>query len=277
MNTYYIKKEDKHKISIYKTKIEDDNFIIYANLDKRKNIIKIIKKLKKNNITNVVLSKNLSEEIEFINELNANNIKIFDGKWLEKYLAFEILEYIIQQKSIKKEETDIAITTNEVTDLSIEIIKKVAKQYKRVTVVTNHIEKLRKIEKDIYEKDGVLVLISNNLKKSLVKPQIILNLDFNDFILNKYKLNENAIIINLEGNMKIYSKRFCGININDYEIEVGRDETIWRKNMKEFRNRDLFESSIYVKDSFQNIRKKIEKNKVSIKELFGINGKIERF
>ena len=47
--------------------------------------------------------------------------------------------------------------------------------------------------------------------------------------------------------------------------------------MKEFRTKDLLESVLYMTDTFQNICNKIRKNKVSIKELYGINGKIERF
>ena len=277
MKTYYIEKRDKHIFPIHKIKIEQDNCKIYLNLEKGKNIRKVINKLINNEATNVVLSKELCQNRDLINALNANNIEVFDGRWLEKYISFEILDYVIEQKDLKKEETEIAITTNEITDLSIEIIKALAKQYKRVTVVTNYIAKLRKIEKEIYEKNGILILISNNQKKSLVKPQIILNLDFNREVLNKYKINENAIIINLEGDMKIESKRFNGINLNDYEIEIGREESIWRENMKSFRTKDLFEAVLYMKDTFQNIRNKISKNKVSIKAVFGVNGKIERF
>ena len=79
--------------------------------------------------------------------------KLFDGKWLEKYLILDILEYIINKKQIIKAETEIAITANEITDLLIEMIKILSKQYKKLTIVTNHIEKLRKIEKEIKEKE----------------------------------------------------------------------------------------------------------------------------
>ena len=277
MKTYYIEKMDKHILPIYKVKIEQDNCKIYLNLEKGKNIRKVINKLINNEATNVVLSKELFENKDLINALNANNIKVFDGRWLEKYISFEILDYVIEQKGLKKQETEIAITTNEITDLSIEIIKVLAKQYKRVTVVTNYINKLRKIEKEIYEKNGILIVVSNNQRKSLLKPQIILNLDFNKEVFNRYKINENALIINLEGDMKILTKRFNGININDYEIEVGKEENIWRENMKNFKNKDLLEAVLYMKDTFQNIRSKIAQNKISIKEVFGINGKIERF
>lgn len=274
MKTFYIEKMDKHSFTLLKTKIENDNFKIYADLEKGKNIRKVIKKLIKCEAKNVVLSRGLCENKNFINALNSNNIKIFDGRWLEKYIFFELLDYVIRQNGLKKEEIEIAITTNEITDISIEIIKELAKQYKRLTVVTNHIDKLRKIEKEIYEKNGILIVISNNEKKSLIRPKIILNLDFNQEVLNRYKINENAIIINLEGNMRIYAKRFNGLNINDYEIEVGREEAIWRENMQKFKVKDLLEANLYMKDTFQHIRSKIAKNKVSIKEVFGINGKI---
>ena len=190
MRTYYLEKMDKPKFSIRKYKIEEDNFVVYADLNKEKNVSKIIKAMIKNDIDYVVLSKTLTENKNFINALNANNIKIFNGRWLEKYLIFEIIEYVINQKGIKKEETEIAITTNEITDLTIETIKILSKQYKKLIVVTNHIEKLRRVEKELYDNDGILIVVANNTKKSLLKPQIILNLDFNMQVLNKYKINE---------------------------------------------------------------------------------------
>ena len=258
-------------------KTDRDNCEIYLNLSKDKNVRKIINKLSKKDFNNVVLSKKLSENKNFVNALNAYGIRIFDGRWLVKYLSLEILDYVIEQKNMKKEETEIAITTNEITDIVIENIKKLAKEYKRTTVVTRHIDKLRKIEKEIYEKEGILIVVTNNQKKSLLKAQIILNMDFNKEVLNKYKINENATIINLEGDMKIENKRFNGLSINDYEIEVGKQETIWRENLDEYKQKDLLESVLYMKDTYNNIRKKILLNKVEIKELYGINGKIERF
>ena len=122
MKTFYIEKLDKHRFNLYKMKIEKDNFKIYANLEKERNIIKVIKKLIKNGTTNVVLSKELCENRDLINAINSSGIDIFDGRWLEKYLVFEILDYVIKQIGLKKEEIEFAITTNEITDISIEII-----------------------------------------------------------------------------------------------------------------------------------------------------------
>ena len=47
------------------------------------------------------------------------------------------------------------------------MIKILSKQYKKLTIVTNHIEKLRKIEKEIKEKeDGVIYWIIENKKNN---------------------------------------------------------------------------------------------------------------
>ena len=257
IKTLYIEKMDKPKCLLKKIKIVQDDCKIYMNLDKEKNIKKLVNKLIKLETSNVVLSKELHENKELINAINSCNIRIFDGRWLIKYLIPEILNFVVQKKNIQTEQTEIAVTTNEITDITLETIKSLVKQFRRVTVVTNHTEKLRKLEKEIYEKEGILIIVSNNQKKSLLKPQIILNMDFNQELLNKYKINEEAIIINLEGDIKIKHKRFNGININDYEIDVGREEIIWRENMKSFKAKDLLEAKLYMKDTFYNIRTKI--------------------
>lgn len=272
IKTYYIEKMDKHKMIGRKIQFKNDNIKIYMDLEKEKNIRKLVKRLLLNETNNVVIDKELITCEKLINLLKSNDIKIFDGKWLEKYLILDILEYIINKKQIIKAETEIAITANEITDLLIEMIKILSKQYKKLTIVTNHIEKLRKIEKEIKEKEGILIILSNNKNKSLLKSQFIINMDFNQELINQYKICEEAIIINAEENIRIDAIRFNGIVINDYEIEIGRKEFIWREGIEKYRQRDLIEAELYVRDTYKNIRKKIQKNNIKIKELYGING-----
>lgn len=272
IKTYYIEKMDKHKIIGRKIQLENDNIKIYMDLEKGKNTRKLVKRLLLNETNNVVIDKEFITCEKLINLLKSNDIKIFDGKWLEKYLILDILEYIINKKQIIKAETEIAITANEITDLLIEMIKILSKQYKKLTIVTNHIEKLRKIEKEIKEKEGILIILSNNKNKSLLKSQIIINMDFNQELINQYRIYEEAIIINAEENIRIDAIRFNGIVINDYEIEIGRKEFIWRDGIEKYRQRDLIEAELYVRDTYKNIRKKIQKNNIKIKELYGING-----
>lgn len=275
IKTYYLEKMDKHKIIGRKIQFEKDNVKIYFDLSKGKNSQKLVKKLLLNGANNVVIDKKIIECNNLLNLLRANDIKIFDGKWLERYLILDILEYIVNKKQIIKAETEIAITANEITDLLIEIIKNLSKQYKKLTIVTNHIEKLRKIEKEIKEKEGIVIILSNNKNKSLLKSQIILNMDFNQELINQYKIFENAIIINVEESIKIDAIRFNGIIINDYEVDIGRKEFIWREGIEKYKQKDLIEADLYVRDTYKNIKRKIQKNNISIKELYGINGIID--
>ena len=275
IKTYYLEKMDKHKIIGRKIQFEKDNVKIYFDLSKGKNSQKLVKKLLLNGANNVVIDKKIIECNNLLNLLRANDIKIFDGKWLERYLILDILEYIVNKKQIIKAETEIAITANEITDLLIEIIKNLSKQYKKLTIVTNHIEKLRKIVKEIKEKEGIVIILSNNKNKSLLKSQIILNMDFNQELINQYKIFENAIIINVEESIKIDAIRFNGIIINDYEVEIGRKEFIWREGIEKYKQKDLIEADLYVRDTYKNIKRKIQKNNISIKELYGINGIID--
>ena len=158
IKTYYIEKMNKHKIIGRKIQFENDNIKIYMDLEKGKNTRKLVKRLLLNETNNVVIDKELITCEKLINLLRANDIKIFDGKWLEKYLILDILEYIINKKQIIKAETEIAITANEITELLIEMIKILSKQYKKLTIVTNHIEKLRKIEKEMTEDQNLSFL-----------------------------------------------------------------------------------------------------------------------
>ena len=120
--------------------------------------------MEKREIQRVVLAKELHENEELINLLNSKSIKIFDGRWLMKYITFEILEFILNKQNIKKEETQLAITTNDITDIVIENIKKLSKEFKRLTVVTRHIDKLKKIEEEIYEKENIVLPFSDKLE-----------------------------------------------------------------------------------------------------------------
>ncbi len=62
------------------------------------------------------------------------------------------LKYIIEKKNMKKEEVSISILVNDINDNILENIKEIVKEYKKINIVTNHIEKFKKIEKQILEK-----------------------------------------------------------------------------------------------------------------------------
>ena len=174
----------------------------------------IVNKLKNAIGNNVILSKEIKKQKNLVNYLYSQNMNIIDGKWLFGILSDEAITYVVNKKKMKKEKLNVSILVNDVEDYVLENIKLIVRKYKRVNIVTNHLEKFKKIEKEIFEKDGIMVTVTNNKKKSLTKSNVILNYDFPTELINKYKIYDEAIILNVKQNVSISSKRF-----NRYECE----------------------------------------------------------
>lgn len=219
---FYIQESDKPKwyLKLFNIlKIENDKIILPFKPEEinEKNIKGIVKKVEKillkSNSYKIVLSKELKKNIELKNALYASelNIDVVEGKWLFEALSCKLLDYVIEKKKINKDEIKISILVNDLNEINIENIKKIINKYKKVNIVTNHIEKFKKIEKYYMDKEGILIDISNNKQKSISKTDIVLNIDFPNDKINQYNINEKAIIINIKNNIKITSKRFNGI------------------------------------------------------------------
>lgn len=174
----------------------------------------IVNKLKNAIGNNVILSKEIKKQKNLVNYLYSQNMNIIDGKWLFGILSDEAITYVVNKKKMKKEKLNVSILVNDVEDYVLENIKLIVRKYKRVNIVTNHLEKFKKIEKEIFEKDGIMVTVTNNKKKSLTKSNVILNYDFPTELINKYKIYDEAIVLNVKQNVSISSKRF-----NRYECE----------------------------------------------------------
>ena len=274
---FYIQKNDKPNC-IEKTfniiKMQENKLFlpITANTSE-KQIEKLAQKTKKiiskySNSKKIVISKNLQEEITYINYLNSYGLDISDGRWLYEILATDIIKYIIEKKKIKKEETTISILINDLTEIELENIKILAENYKNLNIVTNHIEKFKKLE-DKFMENGIMITIVNNKKKSLMKSKMILNIDFPNELINKYMIKEDAIIINVPGKVKINRKRFNGLIVNNYEIDF-RDDIKSEENLMgyEFYLRDVYESRLYKKQTFSDIRNALKKDGVNIKKVY---------
>lgn len=239
-----------------------------SKLKTKKLVNKTNKLLEKNGAYNVVLSEYLERNQLFKNYLYGKNINILNGNFLFKCLTYKILEYIfnIANKEIKSSEVSLLI--NDFTDMNIEVIINIAKNIKRLNIVTNHIEKCNKIEEYLYNEFGVMLNVSNNKSKSLLKSEIIINIDFPEELINKYKIYDKAIILNINESIVLKSKRFNGININYYKINIP-DEY----KLEGFKDELIYESLIYGKN-YEEISKKIIKDNIKIEKLIGRNGPI---
>ena len=277
---YYIQETDKPNF-IFKlfniVKLQDNKIILPINneeisLEKAEILANKTKKILDNtNCKKIIISKKIKNYIQYINYLNTYNCEIIDGRWLFEVLSEKNLDYIIKKKKLKKHEIQLSILVNDLSDIMLEIIKNIIKQYKKVNIVTNHIEKFKNIEEKILSSEGIMLVISNNKKKSLAKSQLILNVDFPSELINKYNIYEEAIIVNIRENIKISKKRFNGISINDYEIKYQNIEEFYIDEGNRFYNKDIYEAQLYKKQPFENIIRKINRDKVEIKQLVAIN------
>ncbi len=280
---FYIEKNDKPTwiekiIPIIKVENNTIKLPYKENINQNK-IEKLAQKTKKvleKNSTSqkVVLSKEIQKENLYINYLNTYGLKIQDGRWLFEILITDIIEYIINKKNLETSKLKISMLINDITDFEIENIKLLAKKYKNLNIVTNHIEKIKKIEEELLEKEGIMITVTNNRKKSLVKSDIIYNVDFPEEILNKYVIKDDAIIINLRGKMKIKKKRFNGIIINNYEINLRDDKKDEKMISKKYYFRDIYQAELYQKQGFNNLKEKVKKDNVRVSKLFLSNGEI---
>ena len=276
----YIEKNDKPNIiekMLNLIKVQDSTIILPINeKTKEKQIEKIAKKTIKvrgkiSNSKKIVLSKKMKKEEKYINYLNEYGIEIADGRWLFEILLTDIVNYIVEKQKIER--VNISVLINDLTDKEFENIKLLAQKYMTINIVTNHIEKFRKLEQQLQEK-GIIATITNNKKKSLMKSQIIINIDFPKELINKYRINESATIVNVKRPIKITQKRFNGVTVNDYEIEYRNDMCNEKFFVDKYNLKDLYEAEMYKRDSFTNLRKKIKNDKVLINKLYLNNGEL---
>lgn len=284
---YFIQEADKPKLisKIFLIPTLDQNKIILPiNYEETKNNKKIDNKkkeikreiilvkrtiniLNKTHCKKVILSKQMQNRELFCNQLHTQGFKVIDGRWLFTILSEEVIQYAIKTNKMIEEKTKISILVNDLTDIVLENIKNITKKYKRINIVTNHIEKLKKLEEELLEEYGVMITLNNNKKKSLTKADIILNFDFPSELINKYRIAEKAIVINLKGNIKIKQKRFEGKIFNDYEITHKETEDFEYNKNEKYLTKDIYEALIYKHQPIENIMKKIKKDKVKISEL----------
>lgn len=275
---YYIQETDKLNF-IYNllniVKLQEDKIILPIGEEEipSKKAEKLAKRTKqiieKGNCPKVILSKKIKTQEDYKNYLYTYQISITEGRWLFEVLSAKALEYVVNKENMKKEETQVSILVNEISENLLENIKQIVREYKRVNIVTNHLEKFKKIEEQILEKEGIMITVSNNKKKSLSKSKIILNVDFPTELINKYNINEEAIIINLRGNVKINKKRFNGININDYEIKFNQFDEFDHDKNNLYNQKDIYEAQIYQNQPYEYIERKIKKDQVQIAYLKG--------
>ena len=252
-----------------------DEFGKITNFRIKRIVRKIVKQNKKEKIK-LVLSENMSKIDFLIKKLQENKIEILDGRWIFRFLIYEVIDYICycQNKDINKQ--NVCLLINERSEDITETIYSIAPKVKSFKVVTNNTNSFLSLENDLYEEYGIPIQISNNTRKSLNKADIIVNVDFDEELFNKYIINPKSIVINLKNKININTKRFQGININYYKINYNKQILDKFENNIQYDKNILYESYIYRKDTYINIKNQIKKDNVKIITLIGNNGEVSK-
>ena len=257
-NVIYIPKLDK-----YKNQELEKRYI-----DKKKKILKIVIRLsellEKKDCNKIAVSQNLSKNELFMNYLSTYDIEVYSGKMLLEIIVLKTIDYIVEKRCLNKDTIQITIAVNDISDIMFENVKLIIEKYKKVNITTKNIIRFKKMEELVLKKLGKMILISDNKKKSLLKSDIILNVDFDEELINKYIIKDDAIIINVNKNVKINKKRFNGLNINDYEINCNRNIFNSLIVAEKYMIRDIYESVLSPKLLYQEINDKIGKDNVQI-------------
>lgn len=253
------------------TEKKDDRILLRLPLKetiqlKEKQIKKIKKQIQQYNVKNVILSENL---YNLKDELCTMNINILNGTVLFKILLDEIIKYICTKINNKMEKINIAVLTNDGSSINKEIIICLAEKVKTINIVTNKKDEFSFIEDLLYKDKGIIVRISNNYRTSLNKTDVIINMDFPENMISKYYIPSKCIIININGGVKIRTKKFSGININGYNIVIPEKYKVTGYNDKY-----VYESNIIDKE-YKLAKRQLLDDNIKIKNLLGEKGVID--
>lgn len=139
-----------------------------------------------NGYKNVVISNKLKKNkiiMEKLQELN-----ILDGRWIFNYLVGDIISYIALKKNKEINKMEISVLVNKTTSINMENIMNIAKNAKILNIVTENLAVFNQFEERLYDELGIMIRVTNNKKKSLLKSDIIINLDFSEAEVSKYYL-----------------------------------------------------------------------------------------
>ena len=231
-----------------------------------KNLIDI---LYNNNVDAIVLAKVLKKDNILKNVLYQENLNIINGRFLFGIIIIDCLEYIAKKQNKELNALEITILINDISQQILEQLMIIIEKVSSVHIVTNNVNRFYKFEEKIRDKFGIVIRISNNKRKSLASAKIIINWDFPEEIVNQFKINTTAIILNINSKVKIYTKLFEGIIVQDYKFELNNH--IENSNFDE---KDIYESIMIKQKNIFEARKKWKNDGGIITNLIGNNGKI---
>lgn len=227
-----LKMIDKLKYFLKMTVIEEyeQGYVFCIPLsEKEKKMDKVLrnlqKQLQKQKIDKVVFSEECKQHkfyFKMKTALSGEN-EILTGRKLMHYMNYEILEYILKMQKTTMKQEDVFFLIKKEDNLDLQFLSKFVENCKTVNIVTNDMERFKKIQDNLYQRENILIGISNNKNKSLKRAKYILNVNMEKKELEKFKINRNAIMIHFRENIQYDAITFNGINVNYFQISIPDD------------------------------------------------------
>ena len=281
----YIKEERLKFFQHVKLFLFDGNYVIaVSQTGKNKERVrkKVSRYIEKLGINALVFSKDLEESFKsdiYTFLKNSNKVQVLNGKKLMGFMKFEVVKYVLNKQKVNSKEEEIYIVFKKSGDTDLKLLKKFIENFRVVNVVTNDIERLKNVQDNLLENDGILISVSNNKRKALKRAKYVLNINLNKEELEKYRMNRDAIIVNIQENVRYGLAGFEGININNIKIKCP-DEFIEKFEQigDNFEITELYEGLLLSDDmqrrKAEEVIERIEKDDVKINEIIGNNGVI---
>jgi hypothetical protein len=242
------------------------NTIIKFVIEKQINRIK-----RKNNIEEFVMEENLK-----LSKLDINKKQLLDGKCFMKYSILKIFEYIFDY-NISMSLEDIYVFVNSCNEENLYLLNKMISKFKTVNIITKNLKAYRKLEEKLY-KQGILITVSNNKKKSSKMAKYVVNIDFSKSEFEKYNIRMDAIIINLTNECCFFTNRFNGVIINGINIKIDENNNYYKNEFYGNINNTIYLESVLKTGSKNclNIDEFYSKYNAQIIDVVGTRGVIQK-
>ena len=194
---------------------------------------------------------------------------------IKKYFVLEELEYLLNKQGINFENAEIYILANEYSKQMKEILEYFMAKFKLVHVLSKNQKYYTRWIERLEEDEQTNIIYSHNYRKSLLKAKMIINIDFSNQDLRKYKINQDAIILQLCQEKPELKQIFNGIYIMNTVLDYDKTRLGIYSDLNAFSFKEVYVSRINQETNIKEVWRKIKKDNIKVRYLEGINGKIE--
>lgn len=267
IDSFFVKSNNLYDKIFFKYEITD--------IDKNKKYLNINKKYIDEKVLTKMLKKCKIEEAQFV---YSNNIKLsenlkenkYTGKIVLRNMIIPLLEHLEKNLNIDFRFENIFLTVD--NDKNKNIIVDLGNRCKSISLVTDNIRKLYRLDSRLNKDDNIIVSVSSNRRKALQRARIAVNFDYDETFFENFNINRNCIIINLSNNALTLKNSFQGSIIEKLEIDyINKYENFI--NIDNFDKTILYETFIYDKN-YDGAKELMRFDNCRIKKVLGMRNEI---